>query len=91
MTLEEKARDMRNAIDRMELAMMGFGVLIDLPRQWGEPRHRDGIGVELKVTCGQVYEVCDALEELTRIINSDEYLIDHPQTAKDAANSGTKP
>lgn len=73
MTLAEKARDMRNAIDAMELAMMGFGDLVDLPEKWGEPRHRDDLGVNFPCTAGQVYRVCDALAELTRIINSDDY------------------
>jgi hypothetical protein len=79
MTLEEKARDMRNAIDAMEIAMMGFGELVDLPRTWGEPRHRSDLGVTLKVNCGQVYQVTDALAELTRIINSPEYVIHQPK------------
>ena len=73
MTLEEKARDMRSAIDAMELALMGFGDLVDLPEKWGEPKHRDDLSVKLLTTTGQVYRVCDALAELTRIINSEEY------------------
>lgn len=76
MTPKEQARDMRRAIDAMELAMMGFGNLVDLPRCWGEPRHRGDLGVRLDVTAGQVYRVTDALAELTRIINSDEYVVD---------------
>lgn len=75
MTHEQQARDMRSAIDAMELAMMGFGDLVDLPEKWGEPRHRDDLGVMLPVTAGQVYRVCDALAELTRIINSDDYVV----------------
>ena len=75
LTLKQKAKDMRNAIDAMELALMGFGDLVELPRKWGEPRHRDELGVKLPVNCGQVYRVCDALEELTRIINSPEYTL----------------
>ena len=60
MTLEEQARDMRNAIDRMELAMMGTE-LVDLPEKWGEPRHRSDLRVTLSMTAGQVYDICDAL------------------------------
>ena len=30
---------MRNAIDMMELAMMGWPELVELPEKWGEPRH----------------------------------------------------
>lgn len=73
MTLEEKATDMRNAINAMELAMMGWIELVDLPETWGEPRHRSELRVCIPGTAGQVYQVCDALAELTRIINSDEY------------------
>lgn len=73
MTLEQQVKDMRAAIDAMEIAMMGFGDIVDLPGKWGEPRHRDGVGVLLTVTAGQVYQVTSALAELTRIINSPEY------------------
>jgi hypothetical protein len=75
MTNEEKARDMRSAIDAMELAMMGCPELIELPEKWGEPRHRPELGARVPMTAGQVYRICDALAELTRIINSDEYLV----------------
>ena len=76
LTLKQKAKDMRNAIDRMELALMGFGDLVELPRRWGEPRMGNHVRPLLELNAGQVYEVCDALEELTRIINSNEYIID---------------
>lgn len=75
MTDKERLRDMRDAIDMMELAMMGWPELIDLPEKWGEPRHHDELGVKVPGNCGQVYRICDALAELTRIINSDEYVI----------------
>lgn len=75
MTNEQKLRDMRNAIDQIESALMGFGDLVDLPKAWGEPRHRPELGVKLPVTAGQVYRVCDALAECTRIINSEEYQV----------------
>jgi transcriptional regulator with XRE-family HTH domain len=71
----ERAKEMRNAIDAMELAMMGWPELVDLPEKWGEPRHRSELAVSVPGTAGQVYRICDALEELTRIINSDEYHI----------------
>lgn len=72
--LKRKAREMRHAIDMIEGALMGFGVLVDLPRKWGEPRHRDELGVSIPTTAGAVYRLCDALEDCTRIINSDEYV-----------------
>lgn len=68
-----KARDMRSAIDAMELAMMGWPELVDLPEKWGEPRHRSDVKVSIPGTVEQVYRICDALSELTRIINSPEY------------------
>jgi hypothetical protein len=37
--------EMRNAIDAMEMAMMGWPELIDLPETWGEPRHREDLRV----------------------------------------------
>lgn len=73
MTPQEKARDMRSAIDAMELAMMGWPELVDLPERWGEPRHRPDLKVSVPGTTEQVYRICDALSELTRIINSPEY------------------
>lgn len=75
LTDQQKLRDMRNAIDQIESALMGFGDLVDLPGKWGVPRHRPELGVKLPTTCGQVYRVCDALAECTRIINSDEYQV----------------
>jgi hypothetical protein len=72
-SLAQKARDMRNSIDAMEIALMGWPELINLPKTWGEPRHRPGLGVKVPGTTAQVYRICDALAELTRIINSDEY------------------
>ena len=73
MTDKERLRDMRNAIDFLENAMMGWPELVDLPERWGEPRHRDDLRVSVPGTAGQVYRICDALAELTRIINSREY------------------
>lgn len=72
----QKAKEMRDAIDHIEGALMGFGCLADLPEAWGEPRHRGDIAVTIKVTTEQVYRVCDALAELNRIINDDEYRVE---------------
>lgn len=69
----ERLRDMRSAIDAMELAMMGWPELIELPEKWGEPRHRPDLGVRVPATAEQIYRVCDALAELNRIINSPDY------------------
>lgn len=64
---------MRNAIDRIEIVLQGWPELVNLPDQWGEPRHRGDIRVSVPGTCSQVYDVCDALDELNRIINSEEF------------------
>ena len=73
MTLLEKAKAMRAAIDQMELAMMGFGNMADLVQSWGEPRHRAELGVTIKTNCGEVYRVNEALEELNRIVHSPDF------------------
>lgn len=80
LSIWDVARDMRNAIDRMELAMMGTQEIIGLPEAWGEPRHRGEISVTVKLTAEQVYRLADATAELTRIINSGEYEIAGQQT-----------
>lgn len=71
--LEQQVKEMRHAIDQIELALMGFGELVDLPERWGEPRMGDHVRPLLDVKVSDVYRVCDALVECTRIINSDEY------------------
>ncbi len=71
LTLEQKAKDMRNAIDGIELALMGFGNLVDLPPLFENQR----LDLRLSVACTvqDMLQVCKALEECTRIINSDDY------------------
>lgn len=73
MTLKEKAKVMRDAIDAMELALMGMPNLVDLPEKWKEPRHPSELGVTVRTTCGEVYRVTDALSELNRIVNSPDF------------------
>jgi hypothetical protein len=75
LTLAEKAVRMRHAIDAMELALHGAPSLVELPEKWGDPRHRDTLGVTPKMTAGEVYRICDALAELTRIMNDAGYEI----------------
>jgi len=75
LTLKQQAKDMRAAIDSIELALMGFGDLVELPHRWGEPRMGKHVRPLLDVNAEQVYQVCDALEECTRIINSPDYII----------------
>ena len=73
-----KAREMRNAIDMMEGAMMGLGTDIptgsDFLRQaelWEVAP--DSVIITPHITVGQLRRVVAATTELTRIINSDEY------------------
>lgn len=73
MTTLEKAKIMRTAIDRMELALMSMGNLVDLPEKWGEPRHPNELGVNIRTNCGEVYQVTDALAELNRIVHSPDF------------------
>lgn len=62
---------MRNAIDRMELAMMGLGDFVNLPDIFdGSP---NDLEIAPRMTVGQMREACIALSELNRIVNSDEY------------------
>ena len=84
MTDEDRLHDMRNAIDAMELAMMGWPELIELPEKWGEPRHRSDLGVRVPATTAQIYRVCDALAELNRIINSPDYHL-RPRTQRQSS------
>lgn len=72
MTLAEKYQDLRNAIDGIELALMGAGDFVELPRIFESCR--DDMEIAPRMTVGQMRQVCTALETCTRIINSDEYL-----------------
>lgn len=72
--LLERALEMRNAIDQIELALNGWPEVMDLPEMWGEPRHHRELGLrDIKGNCGQVYQIYDAFQELNRIINSDDF------------------
>lgn len=74
MSLKSKYAELRTAIDMMEGALMRCPEIIDLPEKWGEPRLRGQVGTTIiSLTAKQVYDICDALAELTRIINSEEY------------------
>ena len=70
-TLLSRALEMRNAIDALEGAMMGCGVFIDLPRIYDSSQ--DALILAPKIKLGEVRRVCNALSELTRIINLEDY------------------
>ena len=61
-------QDYRDALDAIELAIIGLG-LPDLVERWGEPRHRSELGVKLQTNAGAVYEVYDAWLIANRLMN----------------------
>lgn len=69
--LSARALEMRHAIDMMESAMMGLGDLIEIPEKFDGVR--DDLELRPIITLGQLRQVCNALTELTRIINSEEF------------------
>ena len=71
--LAQKAADMRHAIDMIEGALMVCSDFVEMPRVF-DGSH-DELQIAPKMTVGQMRRVCAALEECTRIINSDEYVI----------------
>jgi hypothetical protein len=73
MTPKQQAKDMRHAIDMLEVALMGMGNLVELPELFEDAD--DGTALAMPVTVGQVRRVCTALAECTRIINSDDYVV----------------
>jgi len=66
-----KPREMRNAIDMIEGALMGAGELIDITGKFEGAR--DDLLLMPKITLGQLRRIRNALSECTRIINSDEF------------------
>jgi len=69
--LSRKALEMRNAIDMIEGALMGYGTLVDLPAVWDGAD--DSVRIQPMVTVGQMRRVCSALAECNRIINAEEF------------------
>lgn len=67
---DARMREMRNAIDHIEGALMGWEVL-DLMEIFED--QRDNLILQPKMTVGELRRVCNALKECTRIINSKEY------------------
>ena len=72
MPLYEKAIEMRNAIDGVELAfscMEDFAKAADL---WDDSR--DDLEIKVQMRVGDLRQLRRAYDELNRIINSPEYL-----------------
>jgi len=63
-----KPREMRNAIDMIEGALMGAGELIDIPGRFEGAR--DDLLLMPKITLGQLRRIRKALSECTRITAS---------------------
>lgn len=73
MTLKQKAKDMRNAINDIELALRVNDDLEAILERFDEiPGH---VVVRPKITLNELRQICSALSECCRIINSPEYVI----------------
>ena len=73
MSVREIVREMRDAIDGIEGALMGLGDFVDLPDLFDGCR--DDMEIAPRMTVGEMRRVCKALEKCTRIINSPEYKV----------------
>jgi hypothetical protein len=71
MTLEEKYTEMRNAIDAADLALHGIDHIEELQSLWQDAR--DDLRIKVEMDVGTFRQICEALDELNRIINSDDY------------------
>lgn len=73
MTLEEKAREMRNALDGIEMALMGFE---DDLLEIGELFAATGghVIVRPKIKVENLRQLTTALAECNRIVNSPEFI-----------------
>lgn len=73
MTLEEKAREMRNALDGIELALMGFeDSLLEVGELFATTG--DGVVMQLRIKAANFRQLTTALEECSRIVNSPEFI-----------------
>jgi hypothetical protein len=71
MSLREKALEMRNVIDEIELALSSMNGFEDLAPRWDGARN--DLIVKVDITVGQVRRIRDAYVKLNDIINSPEY------------------
>ena len=72
MSLTQKIREMRNAIDGIDLAFHGD---VD----WEKQRTlfddaRDDLKIKIEMTVQDLRQLCDAKDECNRIINSPEFV-----------------
>jgi hypothetical protein len=72
MPLREKALEMRNAIDGIELALHGNNKITDTARLFDDAE--DDLVVKVAMTAGNLRQICTALDECNRIIHSPEFI-----------------
>jgi len=72
MPLYEKAIEMRNAIDGVELAFSGMEDFAKAADLWDGSR--DDLEIKVQMRVGDLRQLRRAYDELNRIINSPEYL-----------------
>ena len=72
MPLYEKAIEMRNAIDGVELAFSGMEDFARAADLWNDSR--DDLKIKVQMRVGDLRQLRRAYDELNRIINSPEYL-----------------
>ena len=71
MTRNEQYTEMRNAIDGIELALQGIHHLDELQALWQDAR--DDLKIKIEMDVGTFRQICTALDECNRIINSDDF------------------
>lgn len=72
MTLEQKAKDIRNALDAVELALMGFeDDLLEVGELFATTG--DDVVIQLRIKAANFRQLTAVLEECNRIVNSPEY------------------
>jgi len=71
MKLSYAIREMRNAIDGIDLALHGIDHLDELRTLWQDGR--DDLTIKVEMDLGTFRQICDALDECNRVINSPEY------------------
>lgn len=64
-----KSDKANHVINSLELAIIDLGIP-DIVAGWGEPRHREGIGVKLPTNTETVYRIYDAWKQANEIMNS---------------------
>jgi hypothetical protein len=69
--LEEKAREMRDAIDAIDLALHGIENREELETLWQDAR--DDLRIKIEMDVATFRQICAALEECNRIANDENY------------------